>query len=248
MGDEGVRGAEAGFVHSARRTAVSAPGGPDDHPVSRCSGFRARLPHRLAPDSSTCGTGMDCSSNGIFLRVRELLTESVRHAAVGELATAQGRTMKGPQTRTARSCGAGWPGPCGQGPAGHCTAGAHSVGRAFRAGAGRCDGAWRAGPNRDRGRLARRRSGLRGARCAGSGGFRPETPVGTNSCRASRALREGSVGNRLAHDSCWYREPVDRVTGFDHGHSRDRMRVVLPPVGSGGGQAAGGVRFRRGAA
>ena len=145
----------------------------------------------------------------------------VRDAAVGGLPAAGGRIMKGRETRKARSRGAGCPGRCRQGPGGHCTGGAETVGRAFRAGARPCDGAWRGAPNR--GRVRRR--GLCGAGCAGSGGFGPKTTVGTIGCRAPRALRDGSVRKRLARDNCCYREPISQLC-----HSRRPAR--RPPARS----------------
>ena len=61
-----------------------------------------------------------------------------------------------------------------------------------------------------------------------------------------RATPLPDTARRFARDNFSYREQNGRITGFDRGHSRDRLRAVLPPPGGRGERTAVGVRFRRG--
>ena len=209
MGSAAVHGAAPGLVHAAQLRAHGA-GGSGDGLASQRSDCPAPSTRRLAPAWSACAAGMDSPCGSIFLRSRMAVMDSLRHASIGGPA-AGGRTMKGREARNARSCGTLWPRPGREGPAGHSTAGAETVGRAPRDGERPCDGAWCGAAKRGRGRLAGRRERPGGASRATRGALQETKRPKTTGYGGPQALRDGSGRYRLARDNCCYREPTCQI-------------------------------------
>ena len=205
------RGAAAGSVHSAQRTAGSASHGGRALRRSDCP---APSPHRFAPASSTCAAGMDSPCNSIFLGLRMAVMESVRQAAVAGCA-AGGRTMKGRGARETLSFGAARPRPGRQGPAGHSRAGAATVEGTLRYRKRPGDTPWRRAPKRGGGGLAGVKRGPGGARRVRRGDPEAIKRDKTIDCGEVRVPRDGSGRCRLTRDNCCYRESISGPFSMD---------------------------------
>ena len=157
--------------------------------------------------AAACGNGMESAGNGIFLRLRMTVMDSLRHMAAGGSA-ADGRTMSEREAWQRRSFGAARPGRGGpvQGPFGRSPVGS----QAPRTPRGPGERAWSGPPGRDEWRHAGGRDGAGGARCVPGGAREPNRPGIPMSYSATQAPRDGFSPWRLARDNYCYREPNRR--------------------------------------